>query len=521
MLRDRRALVGLLALVVAAVVAFVALGGDGDDAPPASAAAALVPADALAYLHVSTDGDRAAVGRGLELLRRLGAEEGAGRQLSGLLSARDGRPVDFARDVRPWLGDEAALAITRGRGTTAGSLLLLAVADEGKARDFLGRNGGRARSADHRGTAVSTYRSGAVTAFVDGFLAIGQRATVHAAIDLATDAGGASALADADLFRRATADQPDERVLDGYASVDGVRRLLAPQSGLLGLAGAMLDQPGLRAAAIAVTAGSTTARVSARQILDPSGRTAAPRFTPTLTRSVPERALAYAGFTSVERALPLLLGVGGVGGVGGDTAGMIREAGRLLADSGVSFARDVLPLFGREVAVAIVDADGTPAVALLARTPDEGRTRTALRNLEPAIARLFAPRGGEPPAFGDGSVGGVATRRLQAGAGAELHYAVRDGTLAVSTSEAALTAVVRPQGSIVDNPAYKAVIPDSQSELTSIVFFDFSQLLSLFEPLGLTGASGLFADLQSVRAVGLTSLSGEAQTTAELTFEIP
>jgi hypothetical protein len=57
--------------------------------------------------------------------------------------------------------------------------------------------------------------------------------------------------------------------------------------------------------------------------------------------------------------------------------------------------------------------------------------------------------------------------------------------------------------------------------LTSIVFFDFSQLLSLFEPLGLTGASGLFADLQSVRAVGLTSMSEEAQTTAELTFEIP
>jgi hypothetical protein len=520
-LRDWRALAGLLALVVAAVVAFVALGG-GDDAPPSGEAAKLVPANALAYVHVSTDDERAPVRRGVALLRRLGAGDGLSAQLSGLLSAREGQPVDFGRDVRPWLGDEAALAITRGRGTTAGSLLLLSVADEGRARDFLARNGGRARRAERDGVEVSTYANGAVAAFVDGFLAIGQQGTVATAIDLSAGKGGARPLADDATYLRATAGQPDERVLDGYAAVDGVRRLLAPQSGLLGLAGAMLDQPGLRAAAIAVSAGKTTARVSVRQLLDPRGRSAAPRFTPTLTRSVPERALAYAGFTSVERAVPLLFGLGGVGGgTVGDTAELVRAAGRVLSDSGVSFARDVLPLFGKEVAVTIVDANGAPGVVLLARTPDEQRTATALRGLEPAIAKLFAPEGGVAPAFGDGRVGDVATRKLQTSDGVELHYALHDGTLALSTSEAALASVLRPQGTIADNPDYKAVIPDSQSELTSIVFFDFSQLLSLFEPLGLTGASGLFADLQSVRAVGLTSLSGEAQTTAELTFEIP
>jgi hypothetical protein len=508
----------VLALVVAAVVAFVAVRG-GEDAPPSADAAGLVPASALAYLHVSTDGDREAVRRGLSLLRRAGADDGASRQLSALLSAREGQPVDFARDVRPWLGDEAALAITGGRGTTAGSLLLLSVADEQKARDFLSRNGGRARSSERRGTEVSTFQSGAVAAFVDGFLAIGQRATVHAAIDLAAGAG--RALADAPLYRDATADQPDGRVLDGYATVDGIRRLLAPQPGLLGLAGAMLDQPGLRAAAIAVTAEQKTARLSARQVLDPRGRRAPPAFTPSLTKSVPRRALAYAGFTSVERAVPLLFGLGGVGGGVSDTAALVREAGRLLEASGVSFARDVLPLFGREVAVAVVDAGGTPAVALLARVGDAGRTATALRRLEPAIARLFAPEGGDAPAFADGTSAGVATRALVAGDGAEVHYAVHDGTLALSTSPDALAAVLRPEGSITDNPDYQAVIPDSQSELTSIVFFDFSQLLSIFEPLGLTGASGLLADLQSVRAVGLTSMSGEAQSTAELTFEIP
>lgn len=522
-LRDRRALAGLLALVAAVVVALVALTGGGeDDAPPAGQAAQLVPADALAYLHVSTDGDRAPVRRGLTLLRRLGAEHGAAGQLTRLLSAGDGaQPVDFDRDVRPWLGDEAALAITGGAGTTAGSLLLLGVSDEAKARAFLTRNGGRSSRADYRGTVVSTFKTGAVTAFVDGFLAIGQRASVRTAIDLAAGAGRARPLAGEQTFRRASAGQPEDRVLDAYASVDGLRRLLAPQSGLIGIAGALLDQRGLKAAAISVSAGERTATVHVRQVLDPRDRSAGSRFTPTLTRSVPRRAFAYAGFTSVERAAPLLFGLSGIGGGVGETTTLVREAGRLLADNGVDFARDVLPLFGREVAVAVVDAGGSPGVALLARTPEEARTRTALRNLEPAIARLFATPDAAAPTFAEGSAGGVATRRLRAGGGAELHYAVHDGTLALSTSEAALAAVLKPQGSVVDNPDYKAVIPDSQSELTSIVFFDFSQLLSLFEPLGLTGASGLAADLQSVRAVGFTSLSGEAQTTAELTFEIP
>lgn len=518
-LRDWRAGAGLLALIAAIVVAVVASGGGSGDAPPATRAAALVPADALAFVHVSTDADRAAVERALALARRLGAEQALRDQLGGLLQGGGGTAADFDRDVRPWLGDEAALALTPGGGTTAGSLLLLSVTDEDAARAFLARTAGRARRSAYAGTALAAYGNGTVATFLDGFLIVGQQRSVRGAIDRA--AGRGRALADDPAYRAATAGAPGDRVADAYATVDGVRRLLAPQRGLLGLAGALLDQRGLRAAALSLTAEGSGATVRIRAILDPRARRAAPAFTPTLTRRVPRDALAYAGFSGLERAAPLLLGLGGLGGAGGDTGALIAQAGRLLAGSGVSFARDVLPLFGREVAVTVVEAGGAPAVALLARTPDGERTRAALRRLEPAIAKLFAPQGGEPPRFSDVEAGGVEARGLAAGEGVELGYAVTGGTLIVSTSREALAQVVRPRGTIGDNPDFRAVIRDSQSDLTSIVFFDFSQLLSLFEPLGLTGDSGLAADLQRVRAVGLTSTSGEAQTTAELTFEIP
>jgi hypothetical protein len=540
-LRDWRAGVGLLALV-AAVVALIAFGGgDGsDDGPPAEQAAALVPADALAFVHLSTDGDREGVSRALALARRLGAESMLQDQLGAVLGSGDGAtPVDFDRDVRPWLGPEAALALTdEGRGT-AGSLLLLSVADEEGARDYLSRTAGPARRGRYEGTATASYGNGTVSAFVGGFLAVGQQATVRGAIDRERGAADARALADDADYRRATADQPQERALDLYATVDGVRRLLAPQSGLLGLAGALLDQPGLRATGLSLSAGEHDARVRIETVLDARGRTRPATFEPTLTSAVPADAIAYLGFPGLERAAPLLLSLGGLGagagagaggadgaaagaaGIAGDTAALLTQAGRLLAADGVDFARDVLPLFGGEVAIVGVPVDGAPQLALLARVGDEGRAAAGLRRLEPAIARLFTPEGGAAPAFADGRAGGVASRRLQSDEGFELDYALSRGTLAVSTSAAALAAVVRPRGSIGDNPDYKAVIPDSQSELTSIVFFDFSQLLSLFEPLGLTSDSGLGADLQRISAVGLTSTGGEAQTTAELTFEIP
>jgi len=519
-LRDWRAGAGLLALLAAAVIAVVVLGGgSGGDGPAADRAATLAPADALAWVHLSTDGDRDAVAQALALAGRAGLDGTLAELAGGLLgSGAAGQPVDFRRDVRPWLGDEAALALTRGSRGTAGSLLLLAVSDEEGARRFLARTAGPARRGSWRGQALSTYGNGTVAAFADGFLLVGQLATVRGALDRAAGAKGARALADDPAYRRATAGQPDDRALDAYATVAGVRLLLAPRGGPLGLLGALLDQPALRAVALTLTADGTRAHIRVRSDLDPRGRVRPATFRPTLAGALPRDAIGYLGFPSLTKAVPLLLSVGGVGGAGGsagETAQLVEQAGRALRAEGVDFARDLLPLLGGEVAVAVVPVDGTPALALLAKVRDGAATAAALRRLEPALAKLFATGDGAAPSFADAQIGGIAARRLDAGGGAELDYALHDGVLALATGTAPLAAVLRARGSIVENPDYRAVIPDSESELTSIVFFDFSQLLSFFEPLGST------ADLREVRAVGLTSTGGEAQTTAELTFEIP
>ena len=59
--------------------------------------------------------------------------------------------------------------------------------------------------------------------------------------------------------------------------------------------------------------------------------------------------------------------------------------------------------------------------------------------------------------------------------------------------------------------------------MTSLLFLDFSQLLSLGEQIGLMGRGrirALLPDLQKIRTIGLSSTSGEADSTAELSLRI-
>ena len=59
--------------------------------------------------------------------------------------------------------------------------------------------------------------------------------------------------------------------------------------------------------------------------------------------------------------------------------------------------------------------------------------------------------------------------------------------------------------------------------MTSLLFLDFDQLLSLGEQTGLTRSARYRApraDLQRIRAIGLQSSSGEADSTAELFLQI-
>lgn len=509
----RRYAAAALAVLLAAVLVFAvvrALGGAGGDAKIAGDAARLVPPDAFVYVHLSTDSDRDGTQRALELVRRFDAWP---RLRDGILRRLSVRGE--ARDIEPWLGDEVALALTSGTGETAGSLILLDVDDRVKAQAFVDRAGANTGPAsEHRGVRIQRYGS-VVAAFVGDTLALGQPETVRAAIDL--DKDRRPSLATAPQYRQALDGLPEDRVADAYATADGLRRLLIPAGGVLGTAGVLLDRPGLQATAVALREGEPGARLQVHSLASPPANSQAFRpFTPELPGEVPKSALGYVGVKGIDRAGGRLFQAAGTTAL----AGLATAARQALGGAQAAQAqRELLATLRNEAAVVVLPGIPAPTVGLIARAADEAATRAALQRL----ARV-APRALRGAKVGTQTIAGERATVLRTGSGLRLVAAVFDGKLVVGTGPEAIARAKDPDGGLAGTDAFGEVVGGLGSDVSSVVFLDFSQLLKLGEQTGLNDSRAYLAvksDLNRVRAVGARSSGREGDTTAEILLSIP
>jgi hypothetical protein len=504
--------VALAAVLVRAVTA-------ADERPPGTGAARLAPADTLVWVHVSTDPDRGAVRRATGLLERFDAygriRDAIVRRLAG-----EGARGD---EVAAWLGDEAALALVDAGGTTAGSLVIAQVTDEARARETLARAGRRTGAREYKGERIDEY-GGIAVAVKDGWLLIGQDPTVQGALDRA--AGRGAALADDPTYRRATRDLPAARVADAYVSAAGLRRLLAPQGGLLGGLAVLLDQPGLEGVGLAAEAGDRRLHVQARSVLDAARRGQRPRpFRPELLDVVPADALAYLGVRGVSGALGNLLtaAAGGTdaGGAGPLLARLRRE---LAAQPGGALERELVRLFDGEVALVVTADVPAPRLSLITRVKDPSGAATLLGRLRRPLARALGAGGGAAPAWRREDAGGVAAWTLSVAGGAEVSYALFDGLLVVSTGAEGIRRIREADGRLSASDRFAEVTERRPEFPTSLGLLDFSQLLELGEQTGLNESRSYLAareDLRKLGAVGLSSHGGEGETTSEILLSIP
>ncbi len=528
-----------LGLLVAAVLAAVALAvvvlTSSGEAPPPTGAAALVPDDALAYVHVSTDPDRSAVSHALQVAAKLPDYPlfvGLLTRRIGALTGGGGR-VDFQRDIRPWLGQEAALAVLGTQTSTTGSVLIVDVRNESRARTFI--TSARATlTGSYRGTGLYRLGSGTELAFVRHYLVLGSPAGVSSAID--AGAGRRPSLSASKAYERAAAGEPADRVLDVYASPDGVRRLLVPEGGLIGALGALVYQPSLTGITATLSATAGGAKLRVHSALDPNLQTGTPTaaFTPTLDSVIPGGTTLLFDVRRLGQIAPHILQAGATGGILRGLGPLLSRLGAALQSEGVN-VRGIESLFDGETAVAIGPSGtssskgrgSSPALIIVTRTAHEAATTTQLANLELPLSQLFpAPTSGsgQVPQFADREVGGVTAHQLTLAPGLQLDYAVFRGLVVISTSLNGIGAVAAHARSLADQDSYSKALPNRPQRVSSLVFLDFNQLLSLAEQTGLVRGSRyrlLRPDLNKVRAVGLTSTRGEADSTAELFLQIP
>ena len=259
MTRSARGPALVLAGSVALLVGILAIAAAGalSSAGPGGEAARIVPAGALAFVRLSTDPDDPAARR----LQRLAP------RIPGFLSLRDSAlgavslapgAFDPQRDVRPWLGDEAAVALVDIGGGRFGSLVLAQVRSRPRAEALLQRVAGRGRGVRYRETVLRRFGPNAA-AFAGGFLLAGPEAAVRRAVDVAR--GDAPALADAPGFEAAL--EGSRQPAEAYVSPRGLRSFVREQGGVARVVAGLLDGPKLRGVGVSARADARGLRLHA------------------------------------------------------------------------------------------------------------------------------------------------------------------------------------------------------------------------------------------------------------------
>jgi Protein of unknown function (DUF3352) len=516
-------LVAVLAIVLLAVPNLPCQAPGGDECPPDDEAIGLVPGDSIAYAHVDTDPDTEQYRDAAAIAERLPTVT---EQLVGRLPAPRGASFDYARDVEPWLGGEAALAMVPAGSGNAKPTLLLEVRDEARAGRFVDDLVGRDPRTESRDDVEIRLAGGLAVAMVGGFVVAGSEAQVDRVIE--TDAGGHS-LDDDDAATEALDGLPDLRLAALYVSEDGADELLAPGAPL-GSFEAFVNARATLGAAAAVVADDDGLEIEVHSVLDPERAESAPgffaafpSFEPELAGELSEDALGYLALGDPQQSIASLLSQATAEAPA--IAESFEDVGDRLRDAGkVDLERDVLPLLTSQAAVAVepseaagggaaeaeggggvgpeigpevAPAPGIPFVSLIVDDVDTDQATKTLSGLQAPIAKALDPgRSLQAPVFREEEVDGVTARSLRISPTVDLTYAIVDGKLVISTDRAGVEQVASDESSLEDAGGFEAATDGFPDEVSALLYLNVGGLLKLAEAAGLSEDPGyaLFAE---------------------------
>jgi hypothetical protein len=549
-LHARRRLVALLA-VAAAVVAVIVLAvpnlpcefPGGDSCPPTDDAAQIIPAGALAYVHVNLDPDTeqyelaaATVAQVPLFTQQLTARAAA------LLPSPAGPAPEFARDIAPWFGGEIALAMLRGPGDVDQRVVALEVGDSEGASGYAAAIAtGQPTAQEYRGFEVMVDERRVASVEIGGFLVIGARAAVREVIETASGDPDAPPIG-GDAIADEVRDQlPDHRLAEAYVSPKGAATLLEGSGGALGALSAFVAPGATRGAAAALAFSDGALELSVRSALDPerergsSGLFAAfEEFDPQLAERLSPEALAYLGLGAPGRTLRTLIAraAAGAPGIAASFADLVKA---LEKQEAVDLEADLLDSLGDEAALAIEPpagaaglprVTGVPYLQFIARGVDEDATRRALAGLQAPIAKAAAPANLKAPVFSEQEVGGASVRSLRISPVIDLAYAVFDGLVVIATDPAGIAEVASGRGGLDDSGVYQRATDGFADDPSLIAFFDLRRLLAQGFAIGLAQvpAFNTFADdFRHLEALGLEVRASDDSlaTDARLVFGEP
>ena len=358
-------------------------------------AAALAPADTIAYVNVYLQPSTSQQMKLGALLGRLPGfedtstlDEKIDEVTQNLLSTAG---LDYRADIRPWLGNQASLALRPAAesGAEPVAVAFLAVTDEAAAQAALNRvaedDGATVSETDHQGVAISTT-DGMAWAFVDDLLVVSSLAD---GIESTIDARSGESLADTDSFKRAMAELPPDHLASLYIDLSRAAQLAGGEAELSGwsVAGAALvvEEEGLRLTGVAPfdeAAASASARAGVALATEPSSLV---EWMPPDTQA---EAVIFGLRQTIEDAEAAAPGTP----EGQQLTDALTTLRTVLAFGlGLDLDADLLPLLDREAAVAISGiSDGLPTGQMLLRPTDPDAAAAVLTRLVDGLRGLGA-----------------------------------------------------------------------------------------------------------------------------------
>jgi hypothetical protein len=516
------AAVGLLAAGCGGSSGGGSAGAAGTDGLGAQAA----PATSIAFFDVNIDRGSDSWKQVLALGQRFPSWPKLITQIQTSMNSVDSNGVSFNRDIEPWLGGEASVAVTGvtvGGGAGSGSaqfVVYVQSTDDGKLEAALTKGGEAVKATPYEDYDQYTNKNGGAFIGVhDGALLVSNsEATLHQAIDARS--GKADQLADVAAYKDALAALPKDNMAVGY--VDGAQlatlaQLATAQASSRGVqAGGVspksLDSlttqlKGVRALSFALTPEDQGVRFRFAELLGtdaPAAITSQKTFTPSLEANVPSDAYLYLGFQDLGPTLKQALT-----SLGQSQAQLTKSFAQIQTATGISFDNDLVPLLSGEH--AIYAGPGLPfSAALLLKPADAAAGEATLRKITAALAKQGVP-------FTDAN-GGQTTQLSGIAAG----WRRAGDLLAVSNDPTAGNAVSSSLSADASFQAFEKTVgvPD---KVTALMYLDVGRLLGLAKTFTGSASASDKEALDNLSHVGRIAAYGTVDGTtvsADLFVEI-
>jgi Protein of unknown function (DUF3352) len=431
----RRALPIACLLTVLALVTGCA--GAKPTAPSIPESASLAPADALAYVTVTTDEGSEQWKNAASLLERIpGARNGVSGSIGSALGEQG---VDWTNDIRPAIGPELVVVATVDRQP----IVLVQPSDEAKLDALLAKGD-------------TTY----VRADIDGWEALAQS---QAALDGYRAALDKGTLDDVDAFTQGFGALPSEALARAWVDTARLSKNLGQ---LVEQASAEVDL-GLDWLAAAVSAEDDGVLLTLGMRMPGGGDT---RYEPKLFARVPADAVAAVSFGGTQKILDRVQG----------NVDLDKVSGAIESIAGVSLKGLTDALSGEGALYVRPSAEQVPEVTLVLRPPDASKTWGTLDG----SARKLAEQAKTTVTVRKED--GIEVRRVTTDQVTISYARLDDDTIIVTTGDTGIRTFLADGPKLADSDAYRraADAVEMGEKTRGFVYVDVDGVLPLAEQAG-------------------------------------